>query len=88
MAGLPPRHKTTEDAVLHGMRVPKKTQIVYSLYAAQRDPQIDTAQDLDKFKPQRFLDKENVFKRDGNVSFWFGLGKRRCPGELLARAEV
>ncbi len=43
--------------------------------------------ECDAFKPDRFLDEDGLFQRDERNVF-FGLGKRRCPGELLARAEL
>jgi cytochrome P450 len=86
MAGLPPPHKTLKDVILDGKRIPKNTQIMYSLYAAQRDP--DLCADAHEFKPERFLDANRHFVKDTGLSFIFSLGKRRCPGELLAKAEV
>ncbi len=40
-----------------------------------------------EFRPDRFLDEGGLYDKDERVIF-FGVGKRRCPGELLARAEV
>jgi cytochrome P450 len=37
------------------------------------------------FKPERFLTPEGVFKPDERV-IYFGIGKRRCIGELAGRA--
>ncbi len=39
------------------------------------------------FRPERFLDSSGRYVRDDRVVF-FGVGKRKCPGELLARAEL
>ncbi|KAL6430089.1 hypothetical protein ACFW04_007705 [Cataglyphis niger] len=39
------------------------------------------------FRPQRFLDERGQFSRN-NSTFPFGLGKRHCPGELLARSSL
>ena len=40
-----------------------------------------------KFKPERFLDNNGKFVTNDKVML-FSVGKRRCPGEALARAEV
>ena len=42
--------------------------------------------DPETFKPERFLDGNGDFVRSDKVIL-FGIGKRRCPGEILARAE-
>ncbi len=55
------------------------------LYTANHDER--NFPEHEKFKPERFLDESGVFKRDDRCVL-FGLGKRRCPGEQLARAEV
>ena len=48
----------------------------------------DYFEDPLKFKPERYLDeKMESFTGPSNKTFWFGLGKRRCAGEILARAE-
>ncbi len=39
------------------------------------------------FRPSRHLNAEGRFVRDDHLLF-FGVGKRKCPGELLARAEL
>ena len=41
----------------------------------------------EKFKPERFIDSETgAFIRDDRV-ITFGIGKRKCPGQILAKAE-
>ena len=40
-----------------------------------------------KFKPERFINDQGQFVPHEVVNF-FSVGKRRCPGENLARAEV
>lgn len=39
------------------------------------------------FKPDRFLDADGKFVPDERV-IYFGIGKRRCVGEILGRAEA
>ena len=43
--------------------------------------------DPSEFKPERFLNAKNEFVPDEKV-IYFGTGKRRCTGEILARAEM
>ena len=40
-----------------------------------------------QFNPDRFLDSNQKFRSDPHVTT-FSLGKRKCPGEVLARAEL
>jgi len=88
MGLFPPPHKTLSDTMLDGKRIPKGTQVMYSLYSMHRDPKYYKSGDEDTFRPERFLDSNGEFKRDLCALTFFGLGKRRCPGEHLARAEV
>ena len=39
------------------------------------------------FRPERFLDARGEFAPDERV-IYFGTGKRRCVGEILARAQM
>ncbi len=41
-----------------------------------------------KFNPERFLDGDGKFINDPKVGIAFGMGKRRCPGETMARMEL
>ena len=58
---------------------------MYFGYGINHDPRIFP--DHDNFRPERFLDGDRVFRKDDRVVL-FGVGKRRCPGEILARAEI
>ena len=40
-----------------------------------------------QFDPSRFIGSDGQFVPSSKI-FYFGLGKRRCPGEILARSEV
>jgi cytochrome P450 len=40
-----------------------------------------------KFKPERFLDDQGEFKKNENMMPFF-IGKRSCPGQILANLEV
>jgi len=43
--------------------------------------------DPDQFKPERFIDQKGCFVPHPNV-IPFGIGKRRCLGESLAKTEL
>ncbi len=83
--------KGTQVCVFFNVAVAKKNdswvffQIMFPLYCINHDERYFP--DHGKFKPDRFLDQDGKYKKDEHCIF-FGLGKRRCPGEQLARAEV
>ncbi len=60
-------------------------QVLFSMYLINYDEK--HFPNPHKFMPERFLDKDGNYKRDEHVIF-FGHGRRRCPGEQLARSEL
>ncbi len=44
--------------------------------------------DPDVFRPERFLDEDGRYAKRDDAVLSFGVGKRRCPGEVLAQAEL
>ncbi|OQV16719.1 Cytochrome P450 2J6 [Hypsibius exemplaris] len=77
-------HQATEDTTLAGYRIPKGTQVMLHLYSILHDPELWT--DPETFCPERFL-------HDGLIKipdYWvpFGMGRRSCIGEQLARKEL
>ena len=81
-------HRTTRDTSVMGYPVPKKTTVFVNQYRIHYDSKAwDEPQ---AFKPERFLDG------DGNFVGWnmftafmpFGLGRRACPGQNLAKLQV
>lgn len=79
--GVP--HRTTVDVEFNGYRIPKNTLILYDFFSVNNDPIY--WDHPEEFRPQRFLDENGQF-RQNNWNIPFGLGKRRCLGELLARS--
>ncbi|XP_015519448.1 methyl farnesoate epoxidase [Neodiprion pinetum] len=81
--GVP--HRTVKDVCLNGYRIPKDTVVLVNYYSVHherlhwKDPEV--------FRPQRFLNANGVFMPD-DFSIPFGLGKRRCLGEVLARNSL
>lgn len=74
-------HEAREEVLLEGYVIPRGTMLLVNAYQIHRDPQ--TWDDPTKFKPERFEGKE-----EGNWMIPFGMGRRKCPGEELARREV
>ncbi|CAL7939980.1 unnamed protein product [Xylocopa violacea] len=73
--------RVTEDTVLDKYSIPKDSTILINTYSLSMDPNIFP--EPQKFKPERHL-KNGVFEPDTNI-IQFGKGKRRCPGEVLAK---
>ncbi|KAK9500285.1 hypothetical protein O3M35_001573 [Rhynocoris fuscipes] len=73
-----PRNVLAE-TTLGGYTLPKDTTVLINLWTSSRNE--NKWKNPDKFCPMRFL-KCNEEKK---VLFTFGKGKRRCPGEILAK---
>uniref|UniRef100_A0A8C3WPV0 Cytochrome P450 n=1 Tax=Catagonus wagneri TaxID=51154 RepID=A0A8C3WPV0_9CETA len=78
-------HMTSEKTVLQGYTIPKGTIILPNLWSVHRDPAI--WETPDDFCPNRFLDDQGqLIKKESFIPF--GIGKRVCMGEQLAKMEV
>ncbi|XP_044080245.1 cytochrome P450 2U1 isoform X2 [Neovison vison] len=78
-------HMTSEKTVLQGYTIPKGTVILPNLWSVHRDPAI--WEKPDDFYPNRFLDDQGqLIKRETFIPF--GIGKRVCMGEQLAKMEL
>uniref|UniRef100_A0A7E4VKP2 Unspecific monooxygenase n=1 Tax=Panagrellus redivivus TaxID=6233 RepID=A0A7E4VKP2_PANRE len=78
-------HKTTKATVIHGYKIPAGQPIVSHissmLYDERYFPEPHT------FKPERFIDENGAFKSHPAL-LPFGIGKRACLGEALAKMEL
>lgn len=80
-------HSTTRDTVINGYSVPAKTLVFVNLWSVSHDPEVFP--DPERFNPDRFLDSHgNVDRRKADQFLPYGAGRRRCPGEQLARMEL
>ncbi|XP_078462761.1 cytochrome P450 1A1-like [Lampetra planeri] len=81
-------HSTTQDVVLNGMFIPRDTCVFVNLHQVNHDPTVWS--DPERFDPDRFLshDGKEVNKEMVEKVQIFGLGKRRCLGDVVARQEL
>nr|BAC87834.1 Cytochrome P450 1A [Pseudopleuronectes yokohamae] len=81
-------HCTSKDTSLNGYFIPKDTCVFINQWQINHDPEL--WKDPSSFNPDRFLsaDGSEVNKLDGEKVMAFGMGKRRCIGEVIARNEV
>ncbi|XP_071753489.1 cytochrome P450 1A1 [Centroberyx gerrardi] len=81
-------HCTTKDTSLDGYFIPKNTCVFINQWQINHDPEL--WKDPSSFNPERFLsaDGTELNKLEGEKVTIFGMGKRRCIGEVIARNEV
>ena len=77
-------HAVEQDTTFKGYHFPKGTAVFAVFDYVHSDPKYWS--EPDAFKPERFL-VDGKFKSDERVCF-FGIGKRRCVGEILGRANI
>ncbi|XP_034044409.1 cytochrome P450 2U1 [Thalassophryne amazonica] len=78
-------HMATETTVFRGYTIPKGTVIVPNLWSVHRDPTV--WENPDTFNPARFLDANGKLLRK-EFFIPFGIGRRVCMGEQLAKMEL
>jgi len=74
-------HSAAEDCTIGGYKVPRDTILLVNAWALHRNPQY--WDEATTFKPERFDKKGELEKL-----IPFGLGRRACPGELLALRAI
>lgn len=80
---VPRRNKQATEVLGH--HIPKNTFILSNLWAIHNDPKLWG--DPQNFRPERFLSENGeLIKTEYLIPF--SLGKRQCPGEILARMEL
>ncbi|XP_010186809.1 PREDICTED: cytochrome P450 1A5-like [Mesitornis unicolor] len=81
-------HSTTRDTVLKGYYIPKDRCVFVNQWQVNHDEKL--WKDPLTFNPGRFLNAEGteVNRVDAEKVLAFGLGKRRCIGEPIARWQI
>ncbi|XP_006163086.1 cytochrome P450 1A2 [Tupaia chinensis] len=81
-------HSTTRDTSLNGFYIPKEQCVFVNQWQVNHDPTL--WEDPSEFRPERFLTVQGtaISKAASEKVMLFGMGKRRCIGEVLAKAEV
>ncbi|EDS41083.1 conserved hypothetical protein [Culex quinquefasciatus] len=77
--------RAIRDCELGGYRIPKDTTIFVDLKSVHMDP--DYWNDPEVFRPERFLAEDGTLTNTERL-LSFSLGKRRCLGDVLARACI
>ncbi|KAG9344127.1 hypothetical protein JZ751_012609 [Albula glossodonta] len=78
-------HMASETTVFRGYTIPKGTVIIPNLWSVHRDPTV--WDNPDDFNPARFLDQNGQILRQESF-IPFGIGRRLCMGEQLAKMEL
>ncbi|XP_014734710.1 PREDICTED: cytochrome P450 1A4-like isoform X2 [Sturnus vulgaris] len=81
-------HSTTKATVLNGYYIPKDTCVFINQWQVNHDEKL--WKDPSAFRPERFLTPTGteVSKTESEKVLSFGLGKRRCLGEVIGRWEI
>ncbi|OPJ77000.1 hypothetical protein AV530_007432 [Patagioenas fasciata monilis] len=75
---------TVKDTVVDGFRIPKGTSVLTNFTSVLFDKKEWETPDI--FNPGHFLKDGQFWRREAFIPF--SIGKRSCPGELLARTEL
>lgn len=80
-------HATTSDTYLGNFKLAKGTPVQVHQWSILNDVRYWDQPEV--FKPERFLDSDGHFVKKQNPAFIpFGIGRRICPGEKLAMADM
>lgn len=83
-------HSTTKDTYLYEHFIKDKTLVFINLWSISHDPEFFEKPEV--FNPSRFLDSSGtrieVDKTIREFFLPFGTGRRKCPGEQLAKMEL
>lgn len=74
--------RTLKDTYVNGYFIPKDTTVLLNVIPYYRDP--EKWENPETMKPERFLDENGKLTAKSEL-YTFSKGKRRCPGEALAK---
>ncbi|XP_018057725.1 PREDICTED: probable cytochrome P450 305a1 [Atta colombica] len=77
--------RVLKDTILDNYKIPKNTTVLMNVYSNNLDPNFFP--DPTSFKPERHINENGVYQQHENIIL-FGKGKRRCPGEALAKSAT
>ena len=77
-------HMNISDAKLAGYDIPAESKILVNAWFLANDPKRWVH--ADEFRPERFLEEEKAVEANGNDFRFvpFGVGRRSCPGIIMA----
>ncbi|THG05663.1 hypothetical protein TEA_013313 [Camellia sinensis var. sinensis] len=77
-------HMNLHDAKLSGYDIPAESKILVNAWWLANNP--DNWKNPEEFRPERFLEEEAKVEANGNDFRYlpFGVGRRSCPGIILA----
>ncbi|KYN45015.1 hypothetical protein ALC56_00489 [Trachymyrmex septentrionalis] len=78
--------RVLKDTTLGNYKIPKNTTVLMHLYSNNMDP--DLFPDPTSFRPERHINENGVYQKQHENIILFGKGKRRCPGEALAKSAT
>nr|WNT94917.1 26-hydroxylase CYP18A1 [Lymantria dispar] len=78
-------HSPTKDVNLNGYRIPAGSQVIPLINCVHMDPNL--WDEPNKFNPSRFIDETGKVRRP-EYFMPFGVGRRMCLGDVLARMEM
>ncbi|XP_072014748.1 cytochrome P450 2G1-like [Amphiura filiformis] len=85
LAPLSAFHVAADTTTFRGYTIPKNSVVISNFYAVMHSPELWG--DPEEFRPERFLEYDGNF-RESNKVIPFGIGRRACLGEALARQEL
>ena len=86
LAPLGAPHSVSEDTTFKGYHIPKNSLVFANIYACHKSPKLWS--EPESFKPERFLSPDGKTVVRPKAWIPFGVGKRACMGESLARDEI
>ncbi|KAF6168693.1 hypothetical protein GIB67_026579 [Kingdonia uniflora] len=77
-------HMNLHDAKLNGFDIPAESKILVNAWWLANNP--ENWKNPEEFRPERFLEEESKVEANGNDFRYlpFGVGRRSCPGIILA----